>query len=283
MSAHHAGPLDEPKEQSLPVEGGTLAYEVSGRGAPVLFVHSVIADRRMWDREFAQGIEGHRIIRFDLRGFGRSPPATSRFAYSADIDALLQHLGARKPLLVGSSMGGGLAIDYTLDHPDRVGGLFLLAPGLSGGLLPPFESEEKAAFEYDDQKSQEINRAWAGGDRAKAVELLRQLWCVALEGSTRRHFERMVEENAGEVFDNRSMKLAADVPPAQPRLGGIRVPTTVLVGDRDNPSSVPFAQRIAAAVPGARLVNIPGADHLINLSRPEAFDRELAVALRALG
>jgi 3-oxoadipate enol-lactonase len=79
------------------------------------------------------------------------------------------------------------------------------------------------------------------------------------------------------------MKLAVDVPPAHPRLGAIRVPTTVLVGDRDNPSSVPFAKRIAAAVPGARLVNVPGADHLINLSRPEAFDRELAAALQSLG
>ena len=176
-------------------------------------------------------------------------------------------------------MGGAFAIDFALEKPQMVRGLFLIAPGLSGGIEPPFDPEEGAALEYDEEKSQEVARAWSKGDAATAFELLRQLWCVALEGPSLELFRKMVQENAAEVFDNRSMQFATAVPPAAARLGTLRVPTTVLVGDRDNPSSDVFAKRIARSIPGARLVTVPGGDHLINLSRPREFDEALKAAL----
>jgi pimeloyl-ACP methyl ester carboxylesterase len=76
----------------------------------------------------------------------------------------------------------------------------------------------------------------------------------------------MVEQNATEVFENRSVGLAEAAPPAAGRLVTIRVPTTVLVGDRDNAASAVFARRFARSIPGARLARVPEADHLVNLS-----------------
>jgi pimeloyl-ACP methyl ester carboxylesterase len=156
----------------------------------------------------------------------------------------------------------------------------LAAPGLSGGVLPPYSPEERAAFEFDEARSREVAEAWSKGDRELAVDRLRRLWCAALEGRALEHFRTMVGENLSEVFDNRSMKFAVDVPAAEPRLPDLQVPTTILVGDRDNPSSWPFARRIERSVPRSRLVSIPRADHLINLSEPAAFDRELEAFLR---
>lgn len=267
----------------LDVTGGKLAYQVTGSGRPVLFLHSVIADSRMWDRELATFRDRGRMARFDLRGFGRTPAATSPFSYSQDIGGLIAKLGFERPLLVGSSMGGALAIDFALTHPGSVGGLLLVAPGVGGGFPPPYTPEEQRAFEVDERLSKEVDLAWTQGDRRKAIDGLRQLWCAALEGPALELFRTMVEQNLEEVFGNRSMKVAEDLVPAAPRLGELRIPTTILVGDRDNPSSPVFAHRLARAIPGARLVEVPGADHLINLSKPEAFDRELRAMLDRLG
>ena len=267
----------------LPVAEGELTYETKGRGPPILFLHSVIADGRMWDREFALFSRDHRTIRFDLRGFGLSAPATAPYSHVEDIRSLLSHLRADRTFLVGSSMGGAFAIDFALEHPDQVQGLLLAAPGLSGGVEPPFDPAEQAAFEYDERKSQEIADAWSKGDTAAAIEGLRQLWCAGLEGPARELFLRMVQENRTEVFEGPSLQHATRPTPAHGRLPSLRVPTTVLVGDRDNPSSAVFARRIARSVPGARLLTVPGADHLINLSRPERFDAALRDALEAVG
>jgi pimeloyl-ACP methyl ester carboxylesterase len=142
-----------------------------------------------------------------------------------------------------------------------------------------FSKDEKPAFEYDDKKSSEIAAAWSNGKSSEAMELLRQLWCSALTGSSLELFMDMVKMNAEEVFNDRSFKQLESRPPAYKRISSIRVPTTVLVGDRDNPSSVPFAKLAARGIAGARLVTVKGADHLINMSRPKDFETELRLAL----
>ena len=261
--------------------GGRIAYEVSGSGRPVVFVHSAISDSRLWDREMPRVAREHRAIRFDLRGYGGSSAADAPFRYVDDLAAVCRQLRVERPLLVGSSMGGAHAIDYALEHPGDLSGLFLVAPGLSGGVLPPYETAESAAFEYDDTKSQEIAARWSAGDAPGAFEGLRQLWCAALHGPPLELFRRMVEANAAEVFADRSAQHATRMPPAEPRLGSLRVPATLLFGDRDNPSSAVFAHRIAKAISGCRLVPVAGADHLVNLSQPTAFDAALDEALRS--
>lgn len=267
----------------LAVHGGHLDYDVAGGGEPVLLIHSAIADRRLWNREFIDLARRHRAVRFDLRGYGGSTPAGGPFSYVEDIGTLLDHLQVRRAFLVGSSMGGARAVDFALTYPERVSGMLLAAPGLSGGLEPPFTPEEQAAFEYDERKSTEIAKAWSGGDKARAVDLLGELWCSALAGSERELFRRMVEENSAEVFEDRSARLAENERPAFTRLAEVKAPTVVLVGDRDNPSSPVFAQRVASAIPNAKLVTVPGADHLVNLSRPREFDAALHSMLRRVG
>lgn len=267
-----------PESNVVKVPGGHLAYDAAGRGESVVFIHSVIADRRMWDREFARLGSHHRAVRFDLRGFGGSSATTERFSNIADLHAIIHELRLAPATLVGSSMGGAIAVDYALEHPDDVAALFLAAPGLSGGILPPFDAAEQRALDYDDQKSQEISRAWAAGERSRAVELLRSLWCAELQGAALALFRTMVEENLTEVFASPTQNQAQATPAAK-RLGQLRAPTTVVVGDRDNPSMPVFARRIADGISGSRLVTVPGADHLVNLSQPGAFETHLLAAL----
>lgn len=266
----------------IEVEGGQIAYEAAGNGSPLFFMHAGIADSRMWDHEVGVFGKHHRVVTFDMRGFGRSPPATGPYSPLQDVKDILSHLHVEKPFLVGCSMGGALAIDYALAYPGEVRGMLLAAPGLSGTQYEAFGPEELPAIEYDDKKSMEIANAWKEGRVAEAEELLRQLWCSALGGKNLDLFQKMVRENREEVFEDRSMQHARRSTPAYGRLGGIHIPTTVLVGDRDNPSMVPFANLVTKGIEGSRQIRIPGADHLINLSQPEAFAAGLKSALEAV-
>ena len=189
--------------KTMDVAGGTISYEEIGRGRPIVFLHEGIADRRMWDREFSRFGRDHRVVRYDLRGYGGSPPATSEFSPVSDLLTLLDRLDVTRPLIVGPSVGGRIALDLALAFPDRVGALLLIAPGYSG-MDYDHVPGGKATFERDEALSKAATDAWTAGKVDEAIEQLRHLWASALRGESRQLFERMVRDNAREVFEERS-------------------------------------------------------------------------------
>jgi pimeloyl-ACP methyl ester carboxylesterase len=261
--------------RTFEVPGGSLAYEVGGRGPAVVLLHEGIADRRMWDREFPILMRDHHVARYDLRGYGGSSPATSEFSPVRDLATLIDHLGMDRPLIVGPSMGGKIALDLALAQPEKVGGLLLIAPGYSG-MDYDHVPGGKATFERDETLSKAAADAWAAGNLEEATGHLQQLWASALTGKALDLFRTMVRDNAKEVFEERSgQHEKREGAPAASRLKEVRAPTLILVGDRDNPAMPPLANFLARGIPGARVELVPGADHLLNLSRPEAFDAAL--------
>jgi pimeloyl-ACP methyl ester carboxylesterase len=257
------------------VPGGSISYDEDGRGPSILLLHEGIADRRMWNREFPLLAREHHVARYDLRGYGGSLPATTEYSAVRDLGALIDHLGMTQPLIVGPSMGGRIALDLTLAHPESVGALLLIAPGYSG-MDYDHVPGGKATFERDERLSKAAADAWAAGNLEEATEHVRQLWASALSGSARELFETMVRENAQEVFGDRSAQQEKrEGEPAAGRLKEIRVPTRILVGDRDNPAMPHVANFLGRGIPNAQVQLIPGADHLLNLSRPDAFDAAL--------
>ena len=261
--------------KKLEVSGGSLAYDDAGRGDPIVFLHEGIADRRMWDREFSALSKDHRVVRYDLRGYGKSAPATSEFSPVTDLLGLLDHTEIARPIIVGPSMGGKIALDFALQHPDRVGGLLLVAPAYSG-MDYDHVPGGKATFERDERLSKSATEAWGAGDLEAATEHLRQLWASAVTGESLQLFRTMVRENAIEVFEDRSGRFEKPLgPPAAGRLGEIRAPTRILVGDQDNPAMPHLARYLVRGMGHATLDVVPGADHLLNLSAPAAFDAAL--------
>lgn len=269
--------------KTLNVPGGKIAYDDAGQGPAIVLLHEGIADRRMWDREFAQLSENHRVVRYDLRGYGGSTAATERFSHVDDLAAIIRERKLDRPVIVGPSMGGRIAIDYAMAHPQGTAGLFLVAPGVSGMELE-FDPEGREAFDYDERESTAIVNAWKAGRHEEAEELLRKLWASSVRGDALELFRRMVRANAAEVFEDRTSQFDhRETPSAAPRLRELAVPTRILVGDHDNPSSPRFAMYIARTVPGAVLTVVPGADHLLNLSAPAAFDAALSEFLARVG
>lgn len=256
----------------LEVHGGRLAYDIAGQtnARPIVLIHEGIADRRMWNREFSNLAQKYRVVRYDLRGFGESAPAEGEFSSLDDLSALLDHLNLQKPLLVGASMGGRIALDFVVAHPSAAHGLLLISPGFSGMDYPMFPA---GVFDADDKASNAASEAFAAGKADEAFEHIRGLWGAALQGKSLEIFRTMVRENASEVFADRSGQHERRIEPkATERLSSIGVPVLVLVGDRDNPAMPHVAHYLAQHVPNARMKLIPGADHLLNLTAPKAFD-----------
>lgn len=114
------------------INGANLYYEVAGSGHPLVLVHAGIADNRMWDDQFSAFANQYRVIRFDQRGYGQSPPMEGEFARHNDLYELLKFLKVERAYLIGCSMGGRVCLDFALEHPDIAAALIMVGSGPSG-------------------------------------------------------------------------------------------------------------------------------------------------------
>ncbi|HUF07067.1 MAG TPA: alpha/beta hydrolase [Candidatus Binatia bacterium] len=121
-----------PETKILETNGGRIAYDVEGAGEAVVLIHAGVADRRMWDDQVAALRDAYRVIRYDTRGFGETETDAVPFSNRADLAALLDHLGERSAHLVGLSRAGSIALDFSIEFPDRVRSLVVAAGGVSG-------------------------------------------------------------------------------------------------------------------------------------------------------
>lgn len=275
MTPTRKGAAKSSREGQLPVAGGHLAYDVAGKGSPVVFLHALIADRRMWDREFQKYAAGHTVVRYDLRGLGASPPAKAPYSEIEDLDRLIDHLQLGPVTLVGCSGGGKTALDFAVEHPLKVQALLLVAPGVSGfdGSSDP---EGQADYDADGARLKPVFEAWGAGRKEEATRRLREYWCSQQSGKNLELVQRMIEENAEEIFTEKSASQAKGLdPPALLRIRHIRAPTIVLSGDHDEPTCGWIARRVAHEIAHAELIPVSRADHLVNLSRPDVFDSAL--------
>jgi len=247
-----------------PVAGGRLYYESAGRGPTVVLIHGGNLDRRMWDNEFRGLARRFHTVRYDVRSFGRSSGSSKPYASHEDLYRLLQFLGVPRASVVGLSLGGRIAVDFALSHPSMVERLVLAGPGLSGFR---FSGWPRATADS-------LGRAIAQGDSDAVVSLwLSNPYMIpAMEHpELRERLRRLSRENARAWFGQDVERPLT--PPAIERLSGIRAPTLVIVGARDVPDIHRIVDFLAAKVPGARRVVVPGAGHLVNLEDPAEFDR----------
>ena len=121
------------------VEGTRLYYQSMGEGAPIVLLHGFSIDHRMWDGQMAALSAAHRVVRCDLRGFGQSPPPTTPYANADDLKALLDHLGIARAVILGLSMGGGVAINFALAYPEATRALVV-----AGSTLPAASGDRRS-------------------------------------------------------------------------------------------------------------------------------------------
>ena len=237
---------------------GGIAYDVQGSGPAIVLITASNLDRRMWTHEAEWLAKQYTVVRYDLRAHGESDTATKEFSNHGDLVELLDTLKIPKAILIGLSAGAAVALDAALDTPTRVERLVLAGPGVSGytGKNPP-------------QFPPDMFTALQAKDYRRVSEMLLKTPVFASAPESQPLVRQMVIENERLWTVDRALMKSS--PPVFSRLEQVRVPTLVIVGERDLYQR-DHADVLASRVNGARLVVVPGGGHLVNLTSPREFE-----------
>jgi 3-oxoadipate enol-lactonase len=254
-----------------------LRFEDEGRGDALLFLHAFPLGLSMWDAQAATLSQSLRVIRFDDRGFGGSPPGNGPLTMDRiadDAAALMDHLSIDRAVLCGCSMGGYAALAFVRRHPGRLRALVL--------------QDTRATADTDEAR---INRRLlAERVLREGAEAAAEVFAPKLLGvTTQRENPRLVAEVREAILANPSRGIADALfglgmrPDSTPTLADIRVPTLVLCGAQDVLTPPADSKVLHAAIAGSRLEIVPGAGHLANMEAPEAVNTALAAFVSEVG
>ena len=257
---------------TLELPGASLYYEVSGSGVPVVLIHGLALDCRMWDDQIPVLRQAATVIRYDVRGFGRSSRADDvPYTHWDDLWRLLDELGVQAAVLVGLSMGGGIALKATIDAPSRVLALVLLDAVVDG---VPWDDASVAGM-----------RAIAEGLRSDGLTGAKAAWLrhdffgpAGRSPELSARLAAMVEDYSGAAWTRPDPH--GPGPNVLRSLSEIAVPTTVVVGELDVPCFRTMADVLASTIPGAQLIVVPNAGHMVNMEAPAAVNAILVQAAK---
>jgi len=250
------------------VNGTRLYYEVAGSGQPLVLIHGYALDTRMWDDQFDAFSKQYQVIRYDLRGFGKSAvPTGESYAYHEDLKALMEFLGIGRAHLLGLSLGGAIAINFALAYPAATQSLILADVSALDGYEWPEELERwftpifNAAKDGDLELAKEhwLNTGWFIPAREKPDVIV--------------NLNKITSGYSGWHFSNDN-PVQSLVPSANERLKEINSPTLIMVGERDlSFYNHPIANRLKQQIPNSQKVVIPGVGHMANMEDPKGFNQ----------
>lgn len=257
-------------EQLVPVDGAPIAAWVSGVSSePVALVHGSFVDHTTFDRLAVVLDRSLRVLRYDRRGYGASPPVAERYALASDardLAALLETLDLHPAHLVGHSFGAIVALELGLERPELVRGLVLHEPPLYGLLA----SDAPGLAEAREASEGAMRLVAAGEPRAAARRFIEEIgmgsgdWDrlgPAVQAVLARHAPRALAE-----FESGAM-FRADLE----RLRGLDLPVLVTSGSSTRPLFASIADRLAAELPNARRRVLEGTGHVPQLTEPALF------------
>lgn len=256
----------------LKIGNGRIYYEIEGQGDTLVLCHAGFVDSRMWDAQWKAFTQYYKVLRFDMRGFGRSDPVTEPISRRQDLYLLLQKLGIDHINLLGCSLGAEIAIDFTLEHPEMLSSLIIVS-GTPGGYEMHGEPPSQIL---------EMLKALERGDLEAVSELQLQLW---VDGIFRRpeQVDSQVRQHAAEMnriaVKNGTWTVADSNPPnpldppAVKMLAEISIPTLILAGSLDHPEILRAADLLATQIKGAKKILILGTAHVPNMEKPSEFNQ----------
>ena len=243
-------------------ENDSIYYEDAGSGTTLIFIHDGLLHSAVWDDQFSFFLKNFRVVRYDRRGYGLSSDAKGEYSNMDDLLSLFTQLKIDSACLIACSSGGALAIDFTLEHPEKVEALVLVGAivgGFSytrhflnrGGHLPGhFENDLKESLYYASEDPYTIcpenTRA-----KEKAIELVKK------------YPQRVYSRS----------KYVHHAVPAYKRLNEIKVPALIIVGEFDIPDVHAHSGVINAGIANSRRIIIPNAGHLAPLEQPDLFNQ----------
>ncbi|ABQ70555.1 MULTISPECIES: alpha/beta fold hydrolase [Sphingomonadales] len=254
-----------------------LAFSFAGEGELVVMLHGVGGNRRNWLSQIEALSPACLAVAWDARGYGDSDDYAGELSFgdvADDLLRLLDHFDRRRAHLVGLSMGGNIAMEFALRHPDRVASLVLADTDRGMQHIPASEREAFLALR------REPILAGVALDEL-AVPIVASLLG---EGAVPTARAEMIDSISRLHRDSYLKALKATVDfDVVGKLDRIGVPTLVIVGEEDRLTPVEEARAICAEIAGSELAVIPGAGHVSNVEQPERFSQALLRFLRSVG
>jgi pimeloyl-ACP methyl ester carboxylesterase len=262
------------------IGNGKLYYEEDGDGETLVLSHAGFVDSGMWDDQWSDFTRHFHVIRFDMRGYGKSDPVSGPVSRRDDLYRLLQKLDIERAHLLGCSMSGQVILDFALEHPAMVSALIPVSASPSG--LQPQGKPPRYVME--------MAEAFKKGDLNRVADLQIRIW---VDGPHREPdaVDPRVRKHAAEMnrIPVKNKTWAADAqplnplnPPAIGRLNEIQVPTLIIAGALDDPEVLRAADVLESEIKGATKHIIRDAAHVPNMEKPAAFNRTVLDFLRGL-
>ncbi len=235
--------------------GVGIHYETHGAGPVILLTHGFSATAEMWRGQIAALAKNHTLVLWDMRGHGRSEYPADQAEYSEektveDMAALLDAAGAGQAIVGGLSLGGYMSLAFHATHPERVKALLIIDTGPGYRQDEARESWNRNALKTAERYETDGLGLLSGGSAERRAARHRDATGLA------RAARGMLTQKNARVIES---------------LPGVKVPSIVIVGEKDTPF-VAASDYMAAKIPGARKAVIPNAGHAANIDNPEAFN-----------
>ena len=242
-----------------------LCYEIFGIGHPLVLINGSSLDMRMWDEQMGDFAARYQVIRYDLRGIGKSAIPDEKFSHSQDLYHLLKHLNIEKAYILGLSFGGAFAIDFALEYPEMTDALIVASSALSS-----------LRDEYLQGLSALSTIAQEAGAAQAIQELMGNTSFVVPENVAAWHKTREILSDNAHIFETGFPLIHFWQPPQislEESISKITAPILIIVGDKDAPIIHEIADNLEKDINGAKKVVIKNAGHMVNLEKPAEFNR----------
>jgi pimeloyl-ACP methyl ester carboxylesterase len=280
------GPLDSKKGNSMmniqskvetgfmDVDGGKIYYEMAGSGEVIVLVHDGSLHNVTWDEQFFPFADNYKVIRYDRRGYGKSSFPEKPYSNVEDLNAVFNFFKVKRAAVFGMSAGGGLAIDFTLEYPEKVTSLVLVGAVVSGyGYTDHFLSRggrlDTAVFNNPE----------------KLIDYMFKKDPYTIYSENREVKQKALKWMLANPHNYDFTKNRLNIGPKRPALGvlgEINVPVLIVVGEYDIPDVHSHAGAIEAGIKNSERVVIKNAAHLVPMEKPDEFNRLVLDFLKSL-
>ncbi|KOP68301.1 hypothetical protein AMS62_25915 [Bacillus sp. FJAT-18019] len=255
-------------EGFLKMDDGQLYYTVSGEGNPVILIHGNFNDHQIWNEQVDSLSANYKLVRYDLRGYGLSSTPNTTFSNTEDLRILIDSLKLRGVTLVGSSMGGGIATDFTLTYPHLVENLILVAPSINGKPYP-------VRMMWQGTKNY-INLRLKGRKKAIASFISNPYWSYLFPSTRKEEARTKLIQNISNPnnFCRYSPSLAIAVKPyASNRLHEINIPTLIMISDEDHVFNKETAETLHSSIEPSIKITMQDCGHLPFIEASNEFNQ----------
>ena len=252
-----------------------LYYEIAGKGEPLVLIHGSFGDRRFWDLQFTELSKKYKVLRYDVRGYGRSalPDSTEVYRDSDDLNALMDFLQIKKAHICGLSLGSIVAIDFALAYPGKCISLIPIGPRVAGDGTDEYKNKNADSVRAIIAKVTDIAKTKG------AKEATDYLWTgdhamgkTVVTTRTRHALLKMGYQYSWWRYLHTSKREQAFAM-AIKKLNEIKIPTLIVTAEYDLDLCKDVAAVMAKEIPGAKLVSIKEAGHIMNMDQPKEFNK----------